>query len=44
MDSKPLSINNLKDTFFSLKVFKSSGADNVSFIIIKKYLGSFENH
>ena len=39
MDSKPLSINELKDAFFSLKINKSSGVDNVSFSIIKKCFG-----
>ena len=29
MDSKSLSINELKDAFFSLKINKSSGVDNV---------------
>ena len=37
MDSKSLLINELKDTFFSLKI--SSGADDVSFNIIKKCFG-----
>ena len=36
MDSKPLSINKLKEAFFSLKINKSSGVDDVSFNIIKK--------
>ena len=36
MDSKHLSINELKDTFFSLKINKSSSVDDVSFNIIKK--------
>ena len=35
-DSKPLSIRELKETFFSLKVKKSSGVDVISFDIIKK--------
>ena len=39
MNSKPLSINELKDAFFSLKINKISGIDDVSFNIIKKYLG-----
>ena len=34
MDSKSLSINELKDAFFSLKINKSSGVDDVSFNII----------
>ena len=41
MDSKPLSINELKDAFFSLKINKSSGVEDVSFNIIKKYFGVF---
>ena len=36
MDSKLLSINELKDAFFSLKINKSSGIDNDSFNIIRK--------
>ena len=39
MDSKPLSINELKDAFFSLKINASSGVDNISFNIIKKCFG-----
>ena len=39
MESKPLSINELKDAFFSLKINKSSGVDDVSFNIIKKCFG-----
>ena len=38
-ESKPLSINELKDAFFSLKINKSSGVDDVSFNIIKKCFG-----
>ena len=34
--SKPLSINELKYTFFKLKISKSLGVDDVSFDIIKK--------
>ena len=40
MDSKPLLINELKDAFFSLKINKSSGVDDISFIkklIINNY-------
>ena len=36
MDSKLFSINELKDAFFSLKINKSSGVDDVSFSTIKK--------
>ena len=43
MDSKPLWINELKDAFFSLKINKSSGLDDVSFNIIKKCFGCFAN-
>ena len=37
MDSKSLSINELKDTFFSLKI--CLGVDDVSFKIIQKCFG-----
>ena len=39
MDSKPLTINELKDTFFLLKINKSPGVHDVSFNIIKKCFG-----
>ena len=39
MDFKPLLINKLKDTFFLLKINKSSDVDDVSSKIIKKSLG-----
>ena len=39
MDSKPLSINELKDAFLSLKINKRSGVDDVSFSIIENCLG-----
>ena len=39
MDSKPLSLNELKDAFFWLKINKSPGVDDVSFNIIKKCFG-----
>ena len=39
MDSKPLSTIDLKDAFFSIKINKSSGVDDVSFNIIKKCFG-----
>ena len=39
MDFKPLLINKLKDTFFLLKINKSSDVDDVSSKIIKKCLG-----
>ena len=41
MDSKPLSINELIDEFFSLRINKSSGVDDVSFNIIKNAFGCF---
>ena len=41
MDSKSLLINELKNVFFSLKINKSSGVDDVSFNIIKKCFGMF---
>ena len=43
IESKPLSINELKNAFFSLKINKSSGVDDVSFNIIKNTLGCFAN-
>ena len=36
MDSNPLSINKLKEAFFSLKINKSSGLEDVSSNITKK--------
>ena len=39
MESQPLSINELKDAFFSLKINKSPGHDGVSFSVIKKCFG-----
>ena len=39
MDSKPLSIKELKDGFFLIKINKSSGVDDVSFNIIKRCFG-----
>ena len=35
LPSQPLSINELKDAFFSLKTNKSSGADEINFNVIK---------
>ena len=43
MDSKPLSINELKEAFCSLKINKSSGVDDVSFNIIQNAFGCFTN-
>ena len=43
MESQPLSINELKDAFFSLKINKSPGHDRVSFNVIKNVLVSYEN-
>ena len=39
MESQPLSVNELKDAFFSLKINKSTGHDGVSFNVIKKCFG-----
>ena len=39
MESQPLSINELKDPFFSLKINKSPGHDGVSFNVIKECFG-----
>ena len=41
MESKPLLLSELKVAFFSLKINKSSGFDNVSFNIVKKCVGMF---
>ena len=40
---KDLTVNELKDAFFSLKVNKSSGYDKVSFNVIKKCFGNLHN-
>ena len=39
MESQPLSINELKNAFFSLKTNKIPGHDGVSFNVIKKCFG-----
>ena len=39
MESQPLSVIELKDAFFSLKINKSPGHDEVSFNVIKKCFG-----
>ena len=39
MESQPLSINELKNPFFSLKINKSPGNDGTSFNVIKKCFG-----
>ena len=39
MESQPLSINELENAFFSLKINKSPGHDGVSFNVIKKCFG-----
>ena len=39
MQSDPLTINELKDAFFSLKSNKSPGYDDISFDVIKKCFG-----
>ena len=41
LPSQSLSINELKDTFFSLKANKSSGADEINFNVIKHCFGEF---
>ena len=37
MESNLFTINELKDTFFSLKINKSPGYDEISFNIVKKF-------
>ena len=39
MESNPLTINELKDAFFSLKINKTPGYDEISFNIVKKCFG-----
>ena len=39
MESQPLSINELKDAFFSLKINEIPGHDEVNFNVIKNYFG-----
>ena len=39
MDTKPLSMNELKDVFYSWKSYKSPGYDDISYYV-KKYFGS----
>ena len=43
MNSKPLSINELKDAFFSLEINKSLSVDDASFNIIKNAFWCFAN-
>ena len=40
MKTKQLSMNELKDDFFSLKINKSLGYDDISFNVLKKCFGS----
>ena len=40
METKQLSINELKDAFFSLKINKSPGYDDISFNVLKKCFSS----
>ena len=39
-ETKPLSMNELKDAFYSLKSNKSPGYDDISYNVIKKCCGS----
>ena len=39
MENKPLSINELKDAMFSLKINKSTGHDDISYNIVSKCFG-----
>ena len=43
MGTKPLSMNELKDAFYSLKSNKSQGYDDISCNVIKKCFGSLCN-
>ena len=40
METKPLSMSELKDAFYSLKSNKSPGYDDISYNVIKKCFGS----
>ena len=40
METKQLPMNKLKDAFFSLKINKSPGYDDISFNVLKKCLSS----
>ena len=40
METKPFSMNELKDAFYSLKSNESPGYDDFSLSVIKKYFGS----
>ena len=40
METKRLSMNELKDAFFSLKINKSPGYDDISFNVLKKCFSS----
>ena len=39
MENKPLSISELKDAFFSLKINKSTGHDDISYNVVSKCFG-----
>ena len=39
MENKPLSINELKDAMFSLKINKSTGHDDISYNVVSKCFG-----
>ena len=39
MENKPLSINELKDVFFSLKISKSTGHDDINYNVVSKCFG-----
>ena len=41
METKPLSMNELKDAFYSLKSNKSPGYDDISYNVIEKMLCEF---
>ena len=39
MENKPLSINEFKGAFFSLKINKSTGHDDISYNVLSKCFG-----
>ena len=43
METKQLSMNELKDAFFSLKINKSPGYDDIGFNVLRKCLAVYVN-
>ena len=43
MENEPLSVNKLKDAFFSLKINKSTGRDDINYNVVSKCFGELCN-